>query len=170
MRKGVKSSLLYCFQRHEIILNGVLPYMFPSFTQDLYGHSQLLPQLILRLLQANFIRGNYPTKVYNIIIQSHPNTQEYHLLNDRFGAELSVTVAEHYKKCSVCPPGQNIFSSSNFAGLPSRKFNSFVENAEHKIRLQEFLLMEVQSFARDQQRKFIYDLNRKDVIQSIPLK
>ena len=56
---------------------------------------------------------------------------------------------------------RNIFSSNKLAVLPSRKFNSFFVNAEHKIRLQECLFRELQLLAKDQSRKFIYDLKER---------
>ena len=65
---------------------------------------------------------------------------------------------------------RNIFPSCNLAVPPSRKFNSFFVNTDSKIRLKKILFMELQSFARDQQRKFIYALKERYSVNHVKIK
>ena len=48
--------------------------------------------------EGDFTWGNYATKIFNIILQRHPNAMEYHLVNDRYDVELSIKDTEHQKR------------------------------------------------------------------------
>ena len=107
--------------------------------------------------EGDFTWRNYATKIFNIILQRHPNAIEYHLVNDRYDVELSIKDAEHQKRNSMFLEGsRNIFPSSNLAVPPKRNFNSFFGNAENKIRLQDFLFQELTEFAKNHQKTFVY--------------
>ena len=78
---------------------------------------------------------------------------------DRESAEGDFTWRNYQKRNSMFVGGsRNIFPSSNLTVPPARKFNSFFENAENKIRLQDFLFKELTEFAKTHQKTFVYTL------------
>ena len=137
MRKAVKSTLINSFEMHETTLEGVsyISIVDMSFIWRLAAPSKDDRETA----EGDFTWRNYATKIFNIILQRHPDAVECHLVNDRYDVELSIKDAEHQKRNSVFLEGsRNIFPSSNLAVAPARNFNSFCINAKKKIRLQDF--------------------------------
>ena len=156
LRKRIKSSSLDCFKMYENALNGVsyVSIIDMRFIWRLVTSSKADRETA----EGDFTWGNYVTKIFSTIIQGHPNVFEYHVVNDRCDVELSIKDAQHQKRSVMLVGGsRNISPSSNFVVPPSRKF----EIAENKIQLQEFSFKELQSFVRNQQRKFIYALKER---------
>ena len=88
-----------------------------------------------------FTWGDYARKIFTKILQRHPNTKEFHLVNYRFDMDLSIKDAEHKKRSALFSGGsKNVFSSSIYTVPLARKFSSFFANSENKITLHEFLL------------------------------
>ena len=111
---------------------------------------------------GGFTWGNYATKIFNIILQHHPNAIEYHLVNDRYDVELNIKDAEHQKRNSMFLVGsRNIFPSSNLAVPLARNFNSFFGNAKNKIRLQDFQFKELTEFTKNHEKTFVYTLQER---------
>ena len=137
MRKAVKSPLINSFEMHETTLEGV---SYISIVDMSFIWRLAAPSIDDReSAEGDFTWRNYATKIFNIILQRHPDAVEYHLVNDRYDVELSIKDAEHQKRNSVFLEGsRNIFPSSNLAVAPARNFNSFCGNAKKKIRLQDF--------------------------------
>ena len=155
MRKTVKSTLKNSFEMHEATLESTSYISIVDM-----GFIWRLATLSIadrESAEGDFTWGNYATKIFNIILQRHPNAIEYHLVNDRYDVELSIKDAEHQKRNSMFLEGsRNIFPSSNLAVPPKRNFNSFFGNAENKIRLQDFLFQELTEFAKNHQKTFVY--------------
>ena len=141
MRKTVKSTLKNSFEMHEATLESTSCISIVDM-----GFIWRLATLSIadrESAEGDFTWGNYATKIFNIILQHHPNAIEYHLVNDRYDVKLSIKDAEHQKRNSMFLEGsRNIFPSSNLAVPPRRNFNNFFGNAENKIRLQDFLFKE----------------------------
>ena len=137
MRKTVKSTLINSFKMHETTLEGVsyISIVDMSFIWRLAAPSTDDRESA----EGDFTWRNYATKIFNIILQRHPDAVEYHLVNDRYDVELSIKAAEHQKRNSVfLERSRNIFPSSNLVVAPARNLNSFCGNAKNKIRLQDF--------------------------------
>ena len=160
MRKAVKSTLFSCFELHETSLDGV---SYISIIDMGFIWRLATPSTTDRESAGGELTwGNYATKIFKMIIQRHPNALEYHLVSDRYDVDMSIKDAEHQRRTSMFVGGsRNVFPSSNLTIPPVRKFNSFFGNAENKIRLQEFLFNELQSFAKNEQKTFIYTLKER---------
>ena len=112
IRKAVKSTLINSFEMHETTLEGVSCILIVDMG---FIWRQATPSIADREIpEVDFTWGNYATKIFNIILQRHPNAIEYHLVNDRYYVELSIKDAEHQKGNSVFLEGsRNIFPSNN---------------------------------------------------------
>ena len=160
MRKTVKSTLINSFEMYETTLKGV---SYISIVDMGFAWRLAAPSIADReSAEGDFTWGNYTTKIFNIILQRHPNAIEYHLVNDRYDVVLSIRDAEHQKRNLIFLEGsKNIFPSSNLAVPPTRNFNSFFGNAKNKIRLQDFLFKELTKFAKNHQKTFAYTLKKR---------
>ena len=147
MRKAVKSTLINSFEMHETALEGVC---YISIVDMGFIWRLATPSIADReIAEDDFTWGNYATKIFNIILQRHPNAIDYHLVNDRYDVELSIKDAEYQKRNSMFLEGsRNDFPSSNPAVPPARNFNGFFGNAKSKIRSQDFLFKSLRSLQK----------------------
>ena len=159
MRKAVKAKLVYCFLMDEANLD----YVAYTSIIDM-GHLWRLaaPTTSDREKKDKFTWGDYAEKIFNMIVHRHPHAKAYRLINDLYDVELSIKDAEHQKRNLLFIGGtKNVYPSRNDPVPPLRKFNAFFVNSANKIRLQEYLLEELQNLAVLQQKKTVYSLKER---------
>ena len=88
MRKAVKSTLINSFEMHETALEGVpcisivdMGFIWRLATPSNADHE---------IAEDDFTLGNYATKIFNIILQRHPNAIEYNLVNTMLNCPLKM--------------------------------------------------------------------------------
>ena len=97
MRKAVKSTLINSFEMHETALEGVC---YISIVDMGFIWRLATPSIADReIAEDDFTWGNYATKIFNIILQRHPNAIEYNLVNTMLNCPLKML---NIKKQTLC--------------------------------------------------------------------
>lgn len=141
MRKNVKSKLFTCFntdqQLHEsddnvrrvaiVDMGFIWRYCTPTKEDR----------------ESNFTWGDYAKKIYNTIHTRHPDTSEFHLINDRYDVN-DIKDSEHQRRVgsSFIKGSANVFPKRDNQVPSAMELNHFFKNSANKERLQRFLLTE----------------------------
>ena len=156
-RKVIKAKLINCFLVDETNLHDIA---YISIIDMGYLWRLTAPTASDR--EKKFTWGGYGEKIFNMIVQRHPQSKEYHLINDRCDVELSIKDAEHQKRNLLFIGGaKNDYPYRNDPIPQLRTFNVFFVNSANKIRLQRYRFEELQNVAVLYQKKIAYSLKER---------
>ena len=157
MRKVIKAKLINCFLVDETKLHDIA---YISIIDMGYLWRLTAPTASDR--EKKVYLGWLCREDLNMIVQRHPQSKEYHLINDRCDVELSLKDAEHQKRNLLFIGGaKNVYPSRNDPAPQLRTFNAFFVNSANKIRLQGYRFEELQNLAVLYQKKIAYSLKEK---------